>query len=321
MNENKTVQLAAIYPLSEDERLEARNRAEQIVIRKHAGTEPQPEQFKTEAISEYPNSFYYGLLGMMLLAFLGSFATSAFSVFSAGRDHFVTSMPSGAGVEWQAVIVGLAVVLLAEFLTIASVLVARILLAGRWVWQLIMMIPTLLGVVIAITANAVIAQPVGFWPWLVTVAPPASVVFLSIILEQLTLAEIRRRHESRKAYVEAKHEWQYLTREPQNLAIWVPTYANVLRAAIRDKNSRGRGRDERIAIMQSLGRAEWSALIHRELDADQWLMSKDELEAIPANPTQPQPALLLPSRNGHGHGAGRANGNNAQSVGSVSERA
>ena len=64
------------------------------------------------------------------------------------------------------------------------------------------------GVVMAVTANAVISRPDGFWPWLVTVTPPVSVVFLSLILEQIALTDIKRRHSNERAYQRALNEWQ-----------------------------------------------------------------------------------------------------------------
>ena len=306
-----------LYPLNEEERLAARDRAAQIVVRKVAGDKPKPEQFQKETISEYPQRFSNMLTAMLLIAFAGAFAVSSFNVFSAGRDHYLHSMTNGEG--WQAVIVGVAIVLLAEFLTITSVLAARILLSGRLLWQVIMAIPALLGVVIAIMANMVIGKPVTAWDWLVTVAPPVSVIFLSLILELLVLAEVRRRHESQRAYIEALHEWQYKSAEPEKLTAWRATYANELKAAIRAKNSRGHGRSERESVMQALDRAGWSALVYRELDADQWLLDREQVAEL--NPTQPGQHLpgLLPAP--HRNGAGRVNGNSVQIVENVSGRA
>lgn len=291
--------LEALAPLSEEERLDARDRARRAVLRKigpqpsreqfnSAGPRPLREQFDDSTISEYPAWMTRAISAMLVIAFLGAFATSAFSVFSAGRDHYLAAMGHGAGIEWQAVIVGLAIVLLAEFLTIASVLAARILLAGRRLWQLVMLLPIAAGVVMAITANAVIARPVGFWPWLVTVAPPVSVVFLSLILEQIALTDIKRRHANERAFQAALREWklqaqvdeqafQAAMREweqrvahPEQSPHWMQAYANSLKEALREANSRGRGRAERLEYMASLGGPEWSALVTRELRADRW---------------------------------------------------
>ncbi len=313
--------LEMLAPLTEEERLNARDRACRAVIRKigpqpmreqfnRAGPRPVREQFEDTAISEYPAWMTRAIGAMLLIAFAGAFATSAFSVFSAGRDHYLAAMGSGAGIEWQAVIVGVAVVLLAEFLTIASVLAARILLAGRRIWQLVMMLPIAAGVVMAVTANAVIARPVGFWPWLVTVAPPVSVVFLSLILEQIALTDIKRRHANERAfqvalrewklqtqadeqaYQAALHEWEQRVAQPEQSPHWPQAYANSLKEALREANSRGRGRAERLEYMGTLTGAEWSVLVTRELLADRWF----EEVAVDANFTlagsAPQPSPL-----------------------------
>ena len=355
--------LAVIQPLTEAERLDARDRARRNIRRKigaqptreqfnSAGPRPSRERFADTTISEYPAWVTRAIGGMLIIAFAGAFATSAFSVFSAGRDHFLEAMPGGAGTGWQAVIVGLAVVLLAEFLTIASVLGSRILLSGKRVWQAVMLLPIAAGVVMAVTANAVISKPDGFWPWLVTVTPPVSVVFLSLILEQIALTDIKRRHSNERAFQLALREWQAATRQddatfagamqawearinrPEEAPFWRQTYANALREALQEANSKGRGRAERLDLMGQLGGAEWAALVLREMRADQWFEvlavdSQPAVEApqlaveapavvaaqsasVPAMPGVPQltlrPDQAAPASNGHNGAQGSANG-------------
>jgi len=303
--------LETLQALDESERLAARDTARELVKRK-VGAKPDRVQFENATVSQYPAWVTKTIGGMLAIAFIGAFFTSAFSVFSAGRNHYLETMQGGAGVFWQAVIVGVSVVLLAEFLTIASVLGARIMFHGKRAWQAVMLIPIAGGVVIAVTANAVIAQPVGFWPWLVTAGPPLSVVFLSLILEQIALSDIKRRHANERAYQAALSEWRAATAEPEQHAEWRITFGNALKEAIREKNASGRGKTEREQLMQTLTGQEWSALVWREYQADQWLQ---EMPANPFGHSQPgqlpaihqvqtikAPAPQLVSANGNGNG-------------------
>jgi hypothetical protein len=345
LTESQQSALEVLIPLTEEERLNARERARANARRKlgpkpqrehfdSAGPRPERGMFEGAAIAEYPAWVIKAIGGMLVIAFVGAFATSAFSVFSAGRNHYLEAMPGGAGLDWQAVVVGLAIVLLAEFLTIASVLGARILFQGKWLWQVVMLLPITAGVVMAITANAVVAKPDGFWPWLVTIAPPVSVVFLSLILEQIALSDIKRRHANERAFQVAMREWQTAHREadqvwqtvvkqweaqqaePETLPMWRAMHANALREAIRAKNGKGRGRDDREVLMQSMTGLEWSAVVGRELGADQWF---EELPTLPfghpgqshqiaaatAIPTGTAIPALLPARpalSGNGNG-------------------
>lgn len=319
--------LVALQPLTENERLDARDRARRNIRRKmgaqptrdqfnSAGPRPNRERYADTTISEYPAWVTRAIGGMLIIAFAGAFATSAFSVFSAGRDHYLEAMSGGAGIEWQAVIVGLAVVLLAEFLTIASVLGSRILLHGKRVWQAVMLLPIAAGVVMAVTANAVISRPDGFWPWLVTVTPPVSVVFLSLILEQIALTDIKRRHANERAYQLALKEWQAATRQddaafaeamqtwerrvnnPEDAPRWRQTYANALREALQESNSKGRGRAERVELMARLSGSDWAALVLREMRAEQWF---EVAEAAPGiGPAAPGVGPVVASANGNG---------------------
>lgn len=274
--------MAALAPLTETERQAARARARAQVVGEH--DKPNRAAFAQAAISEYPAWVTRAILAMLIITFAGSFLTSAFNVFAAGRDHFLAAMPEGAGVGWQAVIVGGSIVAMAEFITIAAVLAGRILFTGKRFWQGVMIIPVVIGVTIAITGNAVIGRPSGFWPWLVTVTPPVVVVFLSLILEQIALSDIKTRHATERQYQAALADYNRKTANPDKSPDYRLKYANALKESIRAKNARGRGRQDRLELMAALGPGEWSALIYRELDSDNWLVDR---AAIPANPTGP----------------------------------
>ena len=300
MDSEKDV-LQALNPLTEQERLDARDRARALVARKYpkpervqydtAGLQPRREQFEESHISEFPKWVTRSIGVMLLIAFAGAFATSAFSVFSAGRDHYLSAMTSGAGIGWQAVVVGVAIVLLAEFLTITSVLAARIYFRQKRGWQLGMVLPAAAGVVIAVTANAVVAQPHNYWEWLVTAAPPVSVIFLAVIGEQIILVDVKRSHQNETAYQQAVADWKKADRvddetytqavrkwekevsDPEKTSVWPVTYANQLRQMIRRVNGRGRGRTEREDLMAAMTPGQWNEVVWREMDADNWFVN------------------------------------------------
>lgn len=322
------VALETLLPLTEEERLDAKEQARQLIRRKYpkparpqydtAGPLPDRKLYNQTHISDYPAWVTKTIGGMLLIAFVGAFLTSAFSVFSAGRNHFATieSMQNGPGVQWQAVVVGIAIVLLSEFLTITSTLAARIYFRGQRLQQLLMLLPIVAGVVMAVVANAVIAQPAAFWEWMLTVTPPVSVVFLALIGEQIILVDVRRSHANEKAYqqellawkesnrddeaayAQAVREWEALVSDPEKTPVWRATYANQLRELVRQVNGSGRGQQQRREFMQTMNRQQWSAVVIREMKADNWFLEDTTLpfgqEAQPELTPGPRPAPALP---------------------------
>ena len=123
---DERIALETLIPLNEDERLTAKEQARELVKRKHpkparqqydtAGSVPDRQQYSKTHISDYPVWVTKTIGVMLLIAFVGAFLTSAFNVFSAGRNHFasIQTMQNGAGVQWQAVVVGIAIVLLGD---------------------------------------------------------------------------------------------------------------------------------------------------------------------------------------------------------------
>lgn len=336
---DERIALETLIPLNEDERLTAKEQARELVKRKHpkparqqydtAGSVPDRQQYSKTHISDYPVWVTKTIGVMLLIAFVGAFLTSAFNVFSAGRNHFasIQTMQNGAGVQWQAVVVGIAIVLLAEFLTITSTLAARIYFRGQILQQALMLIPIVAGVIMAVVANAVIAKPVEFWEWLLTVAPPVSVVFLALIGEQIILVDVRRSHANEKAYqqeliawkaanqadekayAEAVREWEKHVSAPEKTAVWGATYANQLREQIRRVNGSGRGQQQRREFMQTMTAQQWSVVVIREMKADNWFAEETPVPfgqqvlqepQLAIRPTPALPELVPLHSNGNG---------------------
>jgi hypothetical protein len=270
--------LAALHPLTEEQRLDARDRARQNVIRAY-GPRPTRDQFRDHTVSEYPRWLTWGVAGMLLIVFFAAANVSVFRVFTAGRDHFQETIAVG----WQASLVGVSAFLLAEFMVIASTIAQRIYFKGRDRW--LMAVPITLGLAMAFIGNWTISQPevsltaAGIWSVLETAAPPAAVLFMAIIGERLILEALRNRHANEQAYQTALAEWLAQTADPDKSPRWRTSYANALREVLREVNGTGRGQKDRREYMSALRGPEWSALVWREMQADAWFQ-----EVAPAAP-------------------------------------
>ncbi len=260
---------AALLGLDGDQRQEARDVARDRVKRAY-GKKPERADFEGHTLSEYPRWLSALIVTGLALIFTVATLASFFNVFTAGRDNFLTVMGDGPGVDIQAIVVGIAVPLLAEFLTIMSAFTARVMLKGRRGWQALMLLPMVLGVVVAVTANAHVTRPGDFFSWLLTLTPPLTAVFIALMAEPLILASLERRHANERAYQEALREWVQATAEPEKAAGWRAAYASALREKLIEVNSRGRGKTQREEVMATLSRAEWTALVLREMRADEW---------------------------------------------------
>jgi hypothetical protein len=137
--------------------------------------------------------------------------------------------------------------------------------------------PILLGLAMAFIGNWVIAQPTvaldaaSLWSVLEASVPPAAVLFMAIIGERLILTAIKHRHANERAYQRALVEWKAATAEPEHSPRWRTSYANALKETLRAVNSKGQGSTARREFMATMRGADWSAVVWRELLADEWL--------------------------------------------------
>lgn len=304
---------ASMYMLTEDQRLDAKERAKSLILRS-AGDEPQPEQFRRAAplrpdreqyadtyISRYPAWLTKAVGAVMLVVFVAAAMPSLFRLYTAGRDYF------GHGISdpLQGAVVGVSTFLLAEFLIVLSTISARVYFQGAA--RLLFVVPIGMGLAVALVGNWTITQPSDLFGWLETVVPPVSVVFIALVLEKLILDGVHSRHANEKAYQQAVAEWnqavneqkaseelayraailrwQTMTREPEESDHWRQVYATALREAIKAANAQGRGKTERVELMQSFNGRDWSILVRREMEADRWYERIDEEPAIEDAPT------------------------------------
>lgn len=302
MNQN----LHKLQQLTEDQRLDARDRARQMVV-KSLGLRPTREQYSHTSISKYPGWVTKLVAGFMLVAFIASAIPSLFRLFNAGRDYYLHSID----VQWQATLVGLSAFLLAEFLIVLSTVTASIFYRGRA--KLLWAIPVIMGLLMALVGNYVVAQPSDFWGLLETFIPPLSVIFIAVAGERLILDSIKTRHANERAYQEALTQYNQVVNDPEHHTRWNQFYANALKESLRDAQSGGRGTKERQEIVTTLNSRDWAALVRREMVADRWFESVDTADVIEDNPDPDMPATHDPKNEDNPFGntrlAADANGN------------
>lgn len=300
--------LAQLRPLTDEERLQASERARAVVIRA-AGDKPNRAQYTDVSVSKYPAWVGRLTATLMAVVFVAAAMPSLFRLFTAGRDYFLHGIEEPV----QAAIVGVSTFLLAEFLIVLSTISARVYFEGRA--RLVFVVPVGLGLAVALVGNWVVAQPGDVFGWLETLSPPLAVLFLALIGERLVLDAIERRHAGERAYQEALIEWQAATAEPERSPRWRSAYANALKATLQDVNSRGTGATARREVMANLSAGYWRSLVGREYAADSWHEQPAEaIEPAPVQAVNFTPALqgahLTPAANGNGNGhKHHANGN------------
>lgn len=295
--------LQELHPLTEDERLDARDAARALVVRAY-GSEPTPEQFEHQQMSAYPRWFMGLAITMMTVVFVSAGLVSFFRLFSAGRNHFMESI----AVDWQAAIVGFATFILAEFLVMTATVLGSIFVRGRF-QKVLTWVAIGAGLLVAFTGNWYITKPHDIWGILETFVPPFAVLATAVIGESMIMDTLRRRAQSKRAFEAAHAEWKTAVAQPEKSDRWRTSYANALREKIKEVNGQGTGQKARREIMQQLDRAAWNALVWREMRADEWFNDEPpqvDIEAVShpladgaPTPTMSQPAPMTVSPNGH----------------------
>lgn len=306
--------------LTDNERLDARERAREIVLRE-IGERPAREQYSGMTVSEYPTWVTRLVGGLMLVVFVAAAMPSLFRLYSAGSRYHL----DGINAPWQAAVVGVSTFLLAEFLIITSTLAASIFYRGKA--RAVFAFPVSLGLAVAFVGNWTVVQPHDMFSWLETVVPPLAVLVMSFVGERLILDAVKQQHADEKSYQEAVAYWQQQTREVETHARWNVVYGRSLIQALREANTGGTGTKARLEAMAAMTRREWAALVRRELliEAGDWLTHEQPAEDAPAIPesaperpkeTSGNGGNLAPTEAAHGYTAPMqsANGHIAAAV-------
>ncbi len=297
------LELNQLVGLTEADRLAARDTARQNAIRR-VGDKPQRELFDHHTASKYPPFVRTAITGFMLLLLLAAFAPSAFRIYRVANTTFGKAITD----HTQQTVAGVAFVLLAELAVLGFVIAAGTLDIGRKT-RILLYLAAVVSTLIACIGNVQVAiqHTPGAWSWLTewiksfshepfswfeAIAPPVFTLIAGLVLKEVALESIQRRHENERAYQDALADWKAATDDPEALPSFRAAYANALRDRLQRVNAKGRGQRERIEIMQAMTTDDWRTLVQRELQADSWFGEPLSVTLSPAAQTMPETAHL-----------------------------
>ncbi|MCL4251812.1 MAG: hypothetical protein KJ065_26905 [Anaerolineae bacterium] len=282
--------LASMLELTDDDLIECREAAKELVLR-DIGGQPSREDFARYVVQRVPKPIMLLIGGVLGGALVAAFLMSLFRVFTAGRDLFLGHISD----QIQAAIAGVATFMLAELLVVGSVLAMTIYFTG---WKrLLMLLTALIGVLVALTGNVIISQPSTWWGWLDAVAPPVSVLLISLGFEAMLVSSLRERQRIELEYKKAVDAWTEKTAKPeQQLIFHNRYYPNAIKERLKLINSKGTGATKRKEIMAALRPEHWNVLVAREMQKSDWFDLERGAAVLIAKPQESTPARL----NGHG---------------------
>ncbi len=296
--------LKTIRPLDDSERLDAEHEAVSIVIQR-VGKQPEPADFMTVTHSKYPPIVTRIVGALLALVFVGASSMSLFVIFTAGRDYFlyggltsvngaqVLAAHGGINDFNQGVVSGFATFLLGEFLVILSTVAAMVFYTGRA--RLWFIVPIVLGLLMTLVGNWTVKQPHDLFGVLLAVTPTVATLFLGLVGERLLFASIEARHAADSAYQDAIAQYAQKTANPQLMDGYRPAVANALKKAIYAANVKGTGATLRRELMATFNKQVWSALVMRELSADNWFNPDAQPVEVVTMP-QPERVTVEPER-------------------------
>jgi hypothetical protein len=144
--------------------------------------------------------------------------------------------------------------------------------------------------------------------WFEAIAPPVFTLIAGLVLKEVALESIQRRHSNEQAYQQALADWKTATADPEALPAFRAAYANALRDQLQRVNAKGRGQQDRIAVMQAMNTEDWRALVQRELEADSWFAEPFGGAQLPTVQHAPVAGLEVESRPLSELAAARRNG-------------
>ena len=270
---NGITALEVLQPLTEADRLDARDQAKRNVIRR-AGEKPRRAEFQQHTTGKYTPVVTFSITGIMFALLIGAFAVSAMRLFHIGSGTFFETIQHGRAAS----VAGGAIVLMSEAGAVGFTLFAGLLGREKRREKAILYGAAMASVLLALVGNvqlalgaewrgAITADPFAF---LEAVLPSAVVLVAAYVLKHFLLDGMEQRQANERAYKEALAEWQARTADPESDPNWRAAYATSIREKLMQTNAKGRGRDERLEVMRGLAPEDWRELVMREIQADQW---------------------------------------------------
>lgn len=254
--------LALVRPLSQEERLAAREAARAAIVTM-SGAKPDRATFDVPQLSRYPRSIMRLITALCILLLFAAFTPSAIRLYHIGSTTFGSAISHLPSME----VVGIATILLAETGQIVFSLALAVLPSTRAV-KILLYGSMGIATAIALIGNIQVALP-GDWNnpfgWLEAVAPPLLVLTTAYVLKSQMLDTIEQRHAHERAYLQALAEWKQAAANPENHPRWPQFYANSLRDGLRTAN-----KARRTLNLNELTTADWRALVWREFHTETW---------------------------------------------------
>lgn len=275
--------------LTESDRLAAREQARAYVIARH-GRKPERDQFDEFQSAEYPRYITWVVTALALMLITAFGLLSAMRLYHIGSHTFEETIANSS----SATAAGVTIVLGAEtgailFTLLAGVLAANLTREKRTFFTLAGICTT-----IAIVGNMEQALGSGWWNVLEqpfatieAAAPPIIVLGGAYGIKRIWLDDIARHHANERAYQEALANWKQATANPEGEPDWNKMYATALREVYIERYGRR-------AQVKLLDRAQWSQVVHREMQADDWFQTPSEPIILPEPPVQEEDTQRSP---------------------------
>ena len=267
---------ALLKPLNQDERLKAVQYARNAV-RASYGDAPRWEQFAHAQVELHPKSVRWTITTFCIVVLLAAFSVSAMRLYFIGALTFGASIPD----EVQMQIAGIATVVLAETAQLVSTLALATFGKTRTA-RVILYSSAFAATGVALVGNAQVAlvgKEITVFAVLDAFVPPLLVLGMAQILKMQWMHAIEERFHASQAFKVQFDEWQAnINADAAQHPQWRSYLANALRDELRRINARS---STTKVLLPELTGEDWSWLVQREMQADQWFL-----------PAQPQPAQV-----------------------------
>ena len=262
-----------------------RIQAEQIARGNILARDPEPlrSQYQRRTIGKYSPAFEAVMVAFVGVLFLVGFGPSAFRVY---HKAYSTFMAGGEFNATQGMITGGSFVLLAEIAMVLFAMTAGVLSVSRRMRRLLYS-ASLLSAFMAVVGNVQVAidydstQP---FDWLVSLIktlaynpfagleaalPPVFTLIGGLVLKELALSAMGRRHENERAYQLDFAAWQERAKAVEDHPTWTTQKASAIRQVYQMTHGR------KAVVKDGVTDEEWRAIVAREMLHGAWFDEED----------------------------------------------
>ncbi len=247
-----------LTPLTSEQRRAAYEQARQIV----AGPVRALAEFASETVSEYSAKTMRYITWLAYLALFMAYLPSAIHIQDAAYQIALEAI----GHQISAVVIAYCTVGLAESGILIFSLAFAVLPSG-WLSKTFLFAGAFTSLALALAGNITQAEPHNLLSWLMAVAPPLLATGLTFVLKQQTLTANRNRRSAIIALQVASEKRNDILGRPEQSETWPVAWTSALWEAIRKANARGRGKADRIVIMNAMSTAQQIDLVRYEIAA------------------------------------------------------